>query len=252
MELKIIFVGICLFIGAEGAPKWVLLPDLAGGDQVHGHHIQAHEAAILIKRGSVDLSKSSWPFKIRPDDDGSDDVVSFSLDHQQLALVGAIESPFEVTKNYGCLVPRLAEQCPEHGALRPEEALRAAAAAWIELEFGKLDACRSSEGAVSSVYSRTTTGDVTIVGKSPAGERTIVVKGNAEIRIVNEPTADEVVPNHYLAYYNLLDPPGCCTNVPFPFKREGCDPKNGGVIPKSLATHGRVGATVACSNSSYP
>jgi hypothetical protein len=103
------------------------------------------------------------------------------------------------------------------------------------------------------VYSTKTNDEVTIIGKSRDSERRLVVKGDTEILIVNEPVEEEVVPNHFLAYYNLFDPAGCCTNILFPFKRSGCDPNNGGVVPKILLTHGgHVGLTVACSNSTYP
>lgn len=251
MEFKITFVGICLFLGVANGPRTVIIPDLSSGDDVHGNHIQAHEATLRVPRESVVLKGTTWPYT----EETIKNVVYwiFPLRHQQLTLSGVGGAPpLAVTAAYQCRVPHIEEQCPAHDVVRPTSELKREAVAWMELDAGTLNAVESDRGSVSSEYTRqATTETVTITGRSDTNTWTIVTKQDAAVVIVNAPVEDEIVPNHFLAYYRLLVPSSCCTNIPFPYKRKGC----AAITAKQsdiAGTRDPEVSTVACSNSNYP
>src|SRR5436305_3132319 len=111
MKLTIVFLGICCLIENGLAPRTVALLDLTAGAKVHGHHIQAHEAFLLIPTTSV--VDTNWPHRER---NGN---FLFPLDHQRLSLKGLPPAPqLHIEPPYRCFVPRLKAECPEFGALK--------------------------------------------------------------------------------------------------------------------------------------
>src|SRR6476469_8006944 len=100
MKLTIVFLGICCLIENGLAPRTVAVLDLTSGAKVHGHHIQAHEAFLLIPKSSV-VDAREWPHRPRGDN------FLFPLDHQRLSLKGLPPAPqLHIEPAYRCFVPR--------------------------------------------------------------------------------------------------------------------------------------------------
>jgi hypothetical protein len=247
-ELKIIFLGLCCFIENGLAPRTVAVIDVSTPSRVHGHPIQIHDAFIRIPKDFVIADGTNWPWRERDGD------YLFALDHRELSLEGLPAAPpLHVDETYRCLVPRLTSECPDLGPLKPLKQIVDTAAAVLDLRYGNLSAFVDGEaGPSSTIFTHPTEGNVTIRGKRTGHSvLTIVIKPGTEMMIVNQPRDKEIVPDHFLAYYQLAASDNCCSNVPFREPHPGCE---GVKSPKSPLSKGDpdVMSTVACSNSNYP
>jgi hypothetical protein len=247
-ELTIIFLGLCCFIESGRAPRTVAVIDVSAPSRVHGHRIQIHDAFIRIPKDQVIVKETNWPWREREDD------YLFALDHRQLSLEGLPdEQPLHIDETYRCLVPRLTSECPDFGALKPLKEIIDSAAAVLDLRNGNLSAFVDGDnGPSSTIFTHPTDGNVTIRGKRTAhSDLTIVVKPNTQLRIVNQPRDKEIVPDHFLAYYQLAAGDNCCSNVPFREPHPGCEDVKSAKSPL-VKGDPDVMSTVACSNSNYP
>ncbi len=233
--LEVIFFGIILFIGEDNQPRTVVIPDLSAGTEVHQHRVQEHMAAIRVKKGVA--VPTNWTAIPVPDKD----YELFALDGGTLSITGLVPEPFVAEQSHYCEIPHLKRECPTFGELRRQQDKESAS---LSLATGTLSGCRSKNGATTSIYRAATTGEVTItLTKNGPDPRSLRLPSTATIAVMNEPTAREIVANHFIAFYTLSGPGACCTNIPFPMRPTGC-----GETPcPDLAI-----STVACSNSNYP
>jgi hypothetical protein len=256
--LEIIFYGLCCFIATGNAPRHVVILDVTSPNlSIHGHRIQVHDAFIKVPPQYVEKDKTQWPF--RPDKEGN---YLFSLDHRKLTIRGAASSPdLHLDPKFTCLVPRLTAECPDFRALKPIKDVDKSASATLDLRYGNLSAAESVGGQVSSVYTvplpqtNEPNENVTINGERDGHTVSLVLKsvsGKIEISIVNQPRDPEVIPDHFLAYYQLADGDTCCSNVPFREKLPDCPTELPNPDVKFKKGAPEVMSTVACSNSTYP
>jgi hypothetical protein len=239
-QLEIIFVGLIALIGVGDEGRQVTVPDLSGGSEVHGHHVQEHSALLIVPDEFYLDASDNWI----PTGDGK--VRRFPLDGYELSVSGTQPAPFSVDASYECFVPHLTVECPEFGPLRPISQIKAISAATLDLRQGRLSACRPDKSLpAASVWTIGTTGEVTVTATREKETRWVKIKPTARIRIENEPSAAEAVGNHFIAFYDLSASGNCCTNTPFVRKQPRC-PNAGGCGDVSVLT------TAACSNSNYP
>ncbi len=256
--LEIIFYGLCCFIATGTAPRHVVILDVTSPNlSIHGHRIQVHDAFIKVPLQYLVKDKTQWPF--RQDTEGN---YLFSLDHRKLTIEGAAASPdLHLDSRFTCLVPRLTAECPDFRALKPIKDIDQSAAATLDLRFGTLSAEEFGGGQVSSIYTvslpqtKEPYGLITINGERDGHAYSLVlqpVSGKIEIGIINQPRDTEIIPDHFLAYYQLGDGQTCCSNVPFREKLPGCPTVLPNPDVKSKRGAPEVMSTVACSNSTYP
>ena len=242
--LVIVFFGLCTFFGTGNDPRTVIAIDVSKGANVHGHKVQPHAAFIHVDSGFI--SAQNWKPKAGTPND-------FALNGETLTLEGIDATHgLDVDGTTWCHLPHLEEECPSLSKVKPLGQLKTAAAANIELAHGHVCAyVNPKTEAVSGVYRVDTTGEVLLTATRGTTKRHLRLAPNAVIELRNEPIGeDELVKNHFIAYYDALSAAGttCCTNLPF-IRKKACL-NNGCALPPSVTAP--TISTVACSNSTYP
>jgi hypothetical protein len=240
-QLEIIFIGLITFLSNDAMQgRSVAVLDMAAGTHVHGHRVQEHAALLRVPKEAYIESSANW----RPTT-GKDEEKIFSLKGYALAIEGTKETPFAILNSYQCLVPKLTVECPMFGKLRPRDEIRSMSAATLELTTGTLSACRPEKTLpAATIWSIESEAVITISATGKGETRWLKIRPS-RIRIENEPADEEVVGNHFIAFYKLSENEGCCTNLPFQRKLQDC--------PESVACSDiSILTTAACSNSNYP
>ncbi len=233
--LKIVFLGLCMFVKNSDRTRTVVIPDLTAPVSMMTPRgptcVEPHIAYVAAPADKV----SCTGCVIQKDEKGNSWQVLY-LRGDTVTITG-LTDPYN-EDGYDASIPHIMNTCNNFNLSIP------ATATTLSLTNGKLTTTKSGQNVISSVLEDKSTGPVKIEVRRGAfiQSMTIVPKGTTiEIRISNDYAAGHfkdkakfpvLAENHWLAYYTLSTTPVVCD------------------LP-SLSGPGAE-TTAACSNSGYP